>query len=164
MSRNGSLARFIAGAAAVVAGTCGLLVGTNAPAHADSAIGGQITRSEVLTRALDWYNRLPAYSYCADTESYCESIGRPYRADIGGQTRYRPDCSWFVSMAWHLSPPGQTTGTLPDVSHSIGFSDLRPGDLIDDIDFPSHHAILFEGWESDQTHFSYYSFGGGDSS
>jgi hypothetical protein len=62
-------------------------------------------------------------------------------------------------MAWHL-PPGQyggrNTRTLPDVSTPIGRNDLEPGDILD---FPAHHVVLFEAWEADHVHFSYYSFG-----
>jgi hypothetical protein len=39
------------------------------------------------------------------------------------------------------------------------FNDLLPGDLLDDTVAPDHHAILFDAWEADHVHFSYYSFG-----
>jgi hypothetical protein len=132
-------------------------VATPTPAFAASSIGGSITRSEVLTRATNWYNRRfdsdMTYSMTAFTWD-------------GAHTRqYRRDCSGFVDMAWHLGSDPNTQG-LDDSTYTepISRSDLKPGDLLDDTidNDPGYpfHAILFGGWEdAAKTRFWYYSFG-----
>ena len=123
-------------------------------AEADSTVGGQITRSETLTRARDWFNRKPQLTY--DNSRAAGTLV----SDIDGAHKYGTDCSGYVSMAWHLKPGsygGLNTGSLPSVSTAIDRGDLKPGDLLDDV--PDGHAVLFEAWESDHVHFSYYSFG-----
>ncbi|GIH03837.1 hypothetical protein Rhe02_19040 [Rhizocola hellebori] len=151
-------------AAALSAATLGLVAATAttiavpAPAYAASSIGGNITRSEILTRATNWYSRRHdsdmTYSMTAFTWD-------------GGHTRqYRRDCSGFVGMAWHLASDPNTQG-LDDSAYTVAISrsDLKPGDLLDDTvdNDPGYpfHAILFGGWEdSAKTRFWYYSFGG----
>jgi VCBS repeat protein len=118
-----------------------------------STVGATITRSEVLERARDWFTRNPQLTY--DKSRAASTL----IADVDGAHRYGPDCSGMVSMAWHLQPGsvgGLNTGTLPSVSDEIAGSSLLPGDILD---YPSEHTILFEAWESDHIHFSYYSFG-----
>ncbi|MFC4149554.1 FG-GAP repeat domain-containing protein, partial [Micromonospora mangrovi] len=125
-------------------------------AHAASSIGGSITRSEVLDRARFWYDQRASLQYDNSRNS------SSFYPDPQG-TMYAPDCSGYVSMAWHValgqpneSAGGYNTSQLPSISTEISFDSLRPGDLIDDV---STHAILFEAWEADHVHFSYYSFG-----
>ncbi|GAA1684191.1 hypothetical protein GCM10009765_36990 [Fodinicola feengrottensis] len=131
--------------------------GAATPAFAASGIGGKITRSELIARADDWMRRAPAY----------DPNGSVFDA---GQTRkYRTDCSGFVDMAWHLNSDDNTTDFAADPSRFVEVSGrgadksgLRPGDLLNDtID---GHAFLFEAWESDHVHFSYFNFGGLDGS
>jgi hypothetical protein len=79
--------------------------------------------------------------------------------DVDAQHRYGPDCSGMVSMAWHLNPGsygGLNTSSLPSVSTAIDRSALKAGDILD---YPAEHVVLFEAWEADHVHFSYYSFG-----
>jgi hypothetical protein len=127
-----------------------------APAQAASQRGGQITRSEVISRAAFWYNERNSLVYDSSRDS------SSFYPDPGGDM-YAPDCSGFVSMAWHVafgqpneSAGGYNTQHLPDISTEISFQSLQPGDLINDF---YHHAILFNAWEPDHVHFSYYSFG-----
>jgi hypothetical protein len=111
-------------------------------AHADSAVGGPIQRSEVISRAHFWTSQHLVY-------------------DQGGQAKdpqgrlYRTDCSGFVSMALHLSS-SLVTQTLPSVATKISWSNLQPGDFLD---YTADHVILFDHWESDHEHFSYDTFG-----
>ncbi|GIH20070.1 hypothetical protein Raf01_82420 [Rugosimonospora africana] len=111
-------------------------------AHADSAVGGPIQRSEVISRAHFW------------TSQYLEY-------DQGGQAKdpqgrlYRTDCSGFVSMALHLSS-SLVTQELPSVATQISRSNLQPGDFLD---YTADHVILFDHWESDHEHFWYDTFG-----
>lgn len=87
--------------------------------------GKAITPDEVLARAVDWDEANP---------TYCQSDTFP---DRHGK-QYRPDCSGFVSMAWHLPGYPRTTHTLPEVSTRIPIDEVQPGDaLIND-----HHTEL----------------------
>jgi hypothetical protein len=167
------VARLVGTLAAVIALGAGggvvLAAGGHGTAYAASSLGGQITQAEVIQRAWDWYDRIPAYSYCANTESYCSGIGRPWRYDLGSTRTYRPDCSGFVDMAWHLSGTLPNTDAMPSDSRFIpvasaplsSSSPLQPGDLLLDITGGDHHAVLFEAWNAAHTTFSYFSFGGG---
>ncbi|ONI92124.1 hypothetical protein ALI22I_05845 [Saccharothrix sp. ALI-22-I] len=133
-----------------------------APAQADvttaSTIGGNITRTEVLARATDWYNRRN------NSDMTYSQAAKAW--DVGRTRQYRRDCSGYVGMAWHLGSDPNTDGLDdPGLTVSIARSDLRPGDLLNDrVDddggrYP-YHAILFGGWEnSAKTRFWYYSFG-----
>ncbi|GAA0895572.1 hypothetical protein [Virgisporangium aurantiacum] len=106
-----------------------------------SAIDGPITRAEIVDRAESWVD-VP-YS---PTDLF---------PDVGNSRVYRRDCAGLVAMAWHLgSDPW--TGTLPTVSTPIRRPDLAPGDILLDA---SAHVILFDRWEPDRVHFSYYSLG-----
>jgi len=58
-----------------------------------------------------------------------------------GKGPYRSDCSGFVSAAWDLAPPGDTTRTIPH--QSISQSALIRCDALLD---PAHHVALFWGW------------------
>jgi hypothetical protein len=154
LSRN--LLRTITAAGLMLTGTLAVVSIQAAPAHATSTVGGTITRSEVISRAVFWYNERSSLSYDETrTTLYPDPQG----------TRYGADCSGYVSMAWHVNPGssgGYNTSSLKDSSVSSpisSFSALLPGDLLDDTVAPEHHAILFDAWESDHVHFSYYSFG-----
>ncbi|MFF9625665.1 hypothetical protein [Streptomyces griseosporeus] len=115
------------------------------PAPPTSVQGGTIYRSEVMTRARDWYNRNVQYSQSA------------YASDIDGDHSYRTDCSGFVSMAWHLTS-SLTTATLPGAGTQISKADLRPGDALNSSS--EGHVVLFAGWkDQDAGSFYYYSEG-----
>ncbi|MFC8722709.1 hypothetical protein [Kitasatospora sp. NPDC057198] len=131
---------------AVTAVTAGLLVVFSASAQAAfaSALGGTISRSEVIERAQYWVDHQPG--------SYDQDASSPGPT---GDRNYRRDCSGYVDMAWHLSGDNWT-GNLSDVSYSVARQDLMPGDVLLDA---AHHVILFNAWESDHTRFTYYSFG-----
>ncbi len=63
------------------------------------------------------------------------------------------DCSGLVSRAWQL-PYKHSTGMLPDISHSIDWSELMPGDIID---WPGHHVVIFDSWaDLNHTHMYIY--------
>ncbi|POX55315.1 hypothetical protein C3489_11020 [Streptomyces sp. Ru71] len=103
---------------------------TATPALAGSSIGGNITRSEILSRAQYWVDEGVPYSKTS------------YYADPQG-TNYRMDCSGYVSMAWHADQ-SYTTWTLPSISTDISNSQLLPGDALN---YEAEHVVLFGGWE-----------------
>ncbi|MGW1992494.1 hypothetical protein [Embleya sp. NPDC001921] len=98
--------------------------------------GGDITRSEVLERAEDWYDRDVQYDQAAEAP------------DPEGAHGYRTDCSGMVAMAWHL--PGTDFNTdsldLRSVTARVDPNDLLPGDALDDTD--DGHVVIFTGWVS----------------
>ncbi|MEU2428551.1 hypothetical protein ABZ611_03365 [Streptomyces sp. NPDC007861] len=113
-----------------------------------STADGPITRSEVMARAKNWYDREVQYSQSTNMADW-----------VYGPTtdvKYRPDCSGFVSMAWHLNM-SLTTYSLPGVSHEISKSDLQPGDILN---YSTTHVVLFAGWKDQAAGtFYYYSEG-----
>ncbi|MFE5586161.1 hypothetical protein [Kitasatospora sp. NPDC056531] len=123
----------------VAAGVGATLFTAAAPAQAASTAGGTITRSEVLARAQSWVNEGVPYNQ------------QGYKTDANGT--YREDCSGYVSMAWHLTD-SLTTQTLPNVSTTISFSQLKAGDALD---YTADHTFLFAGWTNQSTgDFTYY--------
>jgi hypothetical protein len=100
------------------------------PTPTPSSRGGQIARSEVMSRAVNWLNRDIPYNQGASA------------SDPEGDHNYRTDCSGFVSMAWHANL-SYTTYSLPDVSTVVSKSDLQPGDALNTQD---GHVVLFEKW------------------
>jgi len=94
--------------------------------------GGTITRSEVLARAKNWWDRKVPYSQSA------------YAWDVNHGKTYRTDCSGFVSMTWKLTS-SRTTETLDNVSARISWANLKPGDMVLRA---GHHVKLFEKWTS----------------
>ncbi|MFB6512515.1 tachylectin-related carbohydrate-binding protein [Streptomyces virginiae] len=100
------------------------------PTPTPSTKGGQIARSEIMSRAVNWLNRDIPYSQSA------------YASDPDGDHTYRTDCSGFVSMAWHAGT-SYTTQSLPGVAATISKSDLQPGDALNTLD---GHVVLFEKW------------------
>ncbi|MHC6630522.1 tachylectin-related carbohydrate-binding protein [Streptomyces globosus] len=100
------------------------------PTPTPSTRGGQITRTEIMSRAVNWLNRDIPYSQSA------------YASDPDGGHSYRTDCSGFISMAWHADS-SYTTASLPGVSTTISKSDLQPGDALNT---SSGHVVLFEKW------------------
>ncbi|MDA4891935.1 FG-GAP-like repeat-containing protein [Streptomyces sp. MS2A] len=116
---------------------------------ADSAVGGQISRAEVISRAKTWVDAGVPYSMTS------------YRTDANGT--YRTDCSGFVSMAWHLRSSsannyGETTGTLLNFTSSIDKNSLKPGDiLLNPAAGANGHVVIFNGWtDSSRTSYDAY--------
>jgi hypothetical protein len=136
-------------AVAVLAGICAPVVVTATPVAAASSVGGPITRSEVLSRAMSWVGNTAIHYSQDQADAYPDVDGR----------RYRPDCSGFVSMAWHLdrragSTWDHSTETLPTVSHPISKEELLPGDIMLRSGSSNAHVTLFNGWR-DTSHTRY---------
>lgn len=104
-----------------------------------------ITRDEIMRRAEFWVAKHIPYSMNA------------YAPDPQG-TRYRTDCSGFVSMAVKAGT-SLSTVTLPSISHPIGWEDLLPGDLVGTLGpgtgGASGHVTLFKSWV-DASHTAYH--------
>jgi MYXO-CTERM domain-containing protein len=70
---------------------------------------------------------------------------------------YRSDCSGFVSWAWGLPAPGNTTSTFApadtSVSYVINGSDLQPGDALN---IPGDHIVLFVSWITPGAEANFY--------
>jgi len=102
-----------------------------------SSINGKIKRSEIMTRGQNWVSRHVPYSMSA---TYPDSLG----------TRYRTDCSGFVTMALHASAPGYNTVSLPQIAKSISWNDLKPGDFVGTLGpgtaGAAGHVTLFHSW------------------
>lgn len=115
------------------------------PPSGTSTVGGYISRTEVLDRAIYWVNRGVPYSMSGWTH---DQQGR----------NYRTDCSGFVSMALHL-PESANTVNLPGYVTPINWSDLRPGDIVGTLgagtDGANGHVVIFNGW-ANTAHTSFY--------
>jgi hypothetical protein len=151
----GGLAGVTSGPAVAGTGTsfAAAVAATSTPAvAASSSLGGTITRSEVIQRAQYWTDHSPG-PYDQTAFSWDPTHSRTYRRD----------CSGFVDMAWHLNSDPNTHG-LTAISIVISRNDLEAGDILDWDAGPNTtqgHVLIFNAWESDHVHFSYYSFGGG---
>ncbi|MEU8021247.1 VCBS repeat-containing protein [Micromonospora haikouensis] len=109
-----------------------------------SAIGGPITRNEIMQRAQGWVDHQPGpYSQ------------QGFSWDPTHTRKYRRDCSGLVGMAWHLNAD-PSTRTLPQFSNQISKADLQAGDILN---IASKHVVLFKSWKTDRRHFTYYTFG-----
>ncbi|MFD8082827.1 hypothetical protein ACFV4F_14190 [Kitasatospora sp. NPDC059722] len=97
----------------------------------DSDTDGPIGRGEVMDRAWSWIAEQVPYSQqgCHGNQFGC----------------YRPDCSGFVSMAWHLGT-SLTTWTLWNVTADIPAGDLQPGDALLKDAGGTDHVALFVRW------------------
>ncbi|MFI9724053.1 hypothetical protein ACIHFE_31165 [Streptomyces sp. NPDC052396] len=121
----GTLALTLAAIAATLA---------SAPAASASDEDGPIGRGEVMDRAWSWVAEQVPYS----------NVGC-HRNQFGC---YRPDCSGFVSMAWHLSLSLDTL-RLWNVTSDIPADDLQPGDALLRDSGGWHHVALFVRWADD---------------
>ncbi|MGK5445356.1 FG-GAP-like repeat-containing protein [Micromonospora sp. URMC 105] len=148
------LLRMMAAGLVLVATTTGTvavgLTTTAAPAQA-SVVAGSITRTEVLARAKWWM----------DTYGVVYSQSQSNQKSDGDGHYYRPDCSGFVSMAWHLPKKGdgwdRNTGDLADFGDTtrISLGSLRPGDAI--LGESYGHVALFDKWaNADRTQMWVY--------
>jgi hypothetical protein len=139
--------------------------------------GSSITQSTIKWRADWWLNKYgaiydqnqssarPAPGTKVTTSTTGSGVGQAAFAEY-----YRPDCSGFVSMAWHL-PKLNTgwdlsttnfwdlSGTFSDgtsVSSKLehrALANLQPGDAI----VRQGHIRLFDGW-ANSAHTSYYAY------
>jgi hypothetical protein len=114
-------------------------------ASADSAIGGPISRSEIISRAQFWVDNQPG--------PYDQSGWSP---GPGGDHNYRRDCSGYVDMAWHLNADPNTNSLWDNFTVPIDRSDLRAGDIM--INY-TEHTFLFDRWLDANGDFGYYTFG-----
>ncbi|MFD4639132.1 NlpC/P60 family protein [Lentzea sp. NPDC058436] len=97
--------------------------------EAAAGYGGSISRTEVIKRAKDWWDRKVPYSQSA------------YAWDVNKGKKYRTDCSGFVSMTWKLTT-SRNTRNLHEVATKISWANLKPGDMI----LRNGHVKLFEKW------------------
>ncbi|MET9468597.1 hypothetical protein ABZY44_28170 [Streptomyces sp. NPDC006544] len=127
--------RRAAGAVALVVAALALTF-SSAPAASASEPGGPIGRGEAMDRAWSWVAEQVPYSWdgCYENRFGC----------------YRPDCSGFVSMAWHLGS-SLTTWDLWNVTFDIPAGDLQPGDALLRDSGGTDHVALFVRW-ADESH------------
>jgi hypothetical protein len=127
---------------------------TPTAAHA-SSVGERISRTEVIDRAKYWLNRGDTWYSQKQSDAISDGTGGAYR----------PDCSGFISMAWHL--PKKTDGwdfNVGDFSGGpspsapgwagdsrISLDSLLPGDAIVSNDGTSH-IELFDQWANAADH------------
>lgn len=110
-----------------------------------SGINGKISRQEIIARGQYWVSKHVPYSMEA---TYPDQQG----------TRYRTDCSGFVTMALHATAPGYNTVSLPEIAKPIAWAELQPGDLVGTLGpgtgGAAGHVTLFHSW-ADPSHNSY---------
>ena len=138
------LTRTFAVLAAISLGVVGGLVteAASKPVAAQaSSVGGNISAQEVLSRAQWWINTYGVIYSQNQSDA---------KSDGDGHT-YRPDCSGYVSMAWHL--PKKTNGwdrytgdlaNFGDTTYRASLNDLQPADAILGINYG--HVTLFDRW------------------
>ncbi|MDD5035846.1 MAG: hypothetical protein PHE55_13930 [Methylococcaceae bacterium] len=126
-----------------------------APAN-NSGVGGTITRSEIISRANYWVslNPAPHYYWDADTRFW---VTDPL------ERLYRPDCSGYVSMAWHLGV-SRSTVDLINEAYAIRKNQLAAGDIMGTLgagtDGDHGHVRIFHKWDNTaHTLYSAYDFG-----
>jgi hypothetical protein len=109
-----------------------------------SDVGGPISRAETITRAQYWLNRGDTW-YSQDQN---DAI-----SDGDGHT-YRPDCSGFVAMTWHLPKKSDgwdfNTTDFHNTSlvDSVSLDNLKAGDAV----LGSEHIELFDKWVNASDH------------
>ncbi|MEU6236112.1 hypothetical protein, partial [Kitasatospora sp. NPDC047058] len=88
-------------------------------------------RGEVMDRSWSWVAEQVPYSWdgCHANRFGC----------------YRPDCSGFVSMSWHLGT-SLTTWDLWNVTSDVAAGDLQPGDALLRDSGGTDHVALFVRW------------------
>ncbi|OXM67333.1 hypothetical protein, partial [Amycolatopsis vastitatis] len=128
----------LGGVVNVVSAPAAVAAVSTALAAAGSVADAPISRSEVMTRSQSWIDEQVPYSQSGTHDNQYGS--------------YRPDCSGYVSMAWHLGF-ARYTGNLPDVMHNIARSELKPGDALFRRDASVQHVALFVRW-NDAAHTS----------
>jgi hypothetical protein len=125
--------------------TCPGSAGSGAPASPDP---GCAQGAAVLARAAMW---LTAWN--GGPVPYLSSNDPAALLD-----GYRRDCSGYASMALGLPGPGLDTAGLAARSTPIQKTDLRPGDLLINIDAgAAGHVVIFDRW-ADTTMSSYVGY------
>jgi MYXO-CTERM domain-containing protein len=149
--------------AVALAGTLGLVAGCSGappPSEDVASSSSAITTSTILSRADQWVQAQLLYCQspngASDTiDPSCPSVCN--RESNSAWDPYRSDCSGFVSWAWGLAAPGNTTeGFAPadtSVSYVIQGSDLQPGDALN---IPGDHIVLFVSWVTVGSEANFY--------
>jgi uncharacterized membrane protein YgcG len=128
-------------------------VGTTSTAQA-------LSGDEIISRAQQWVDA--KLQYCQSPNGQSDTIDPQcspvcMRESNPQWDPYRSDCSGFISWAWALSAPGETTdGFAPastSVSNVIQGSDLQPGDALNR---PGDHIILFVSWQTQGSVANFY--------
>jgi hypothetical protein len=90
-----------------------------------------------MSRGQHWITRKVPYNQNA------------YYPDVDG-VNYRTDCSGFVAMALHATPPGANTVGLIEIAKEIKWEDLQLGDFVGTLGAGTEgnngHVTLFGGW------------------
>jgi MYXO-CTERM domain-containing protein len=119
-----------------------------------------ITTSSILSRADEWVTA--QLLYCQSPNGADDSIDPScspvcQRQSNSAWDPYRSDCSGFVSWAWGLPAPGNTTSTFAPADTSVSYviqgSDLQPGDALN---IPGDHIVLFVSWVTVGTEANFY--------
>ena len=131
-------------AAGVALGAALALGAAAAPTPGDAAHASahKITRNQVIKRAKNWMHRNVQYSQGGTATG------------PSGKTRYRRDCSGFVSMTWLLKPRGMSAPNTVRLAHGpythrIAKKNLKKGDILD---WSGHHVVLFQRWVKGSHH------------
>jgi VCBS repeat protein len=128
----------------IITGTMIATTVGSAPALAVTDVGDTITRGEVIDRAQYWLDR-------GDTwYSQQQSDAKP----DGDGHDYRPDCSGFVAMVWHMPKKSDGWDLNTDDFHAttqvsdVALNDLKAGDAI----LTDGHIELFDKWVDASDH------------
>jgi len=114
------------------------------PAAASSDVGGVIARDETIDRAVYWLNRGDTWYSQNQSDAISDGDGHSYR----------PDCSGFVSMAWHLAKKsgGWDLNTsdfhTTDLVTPVSLESLKAGDAV----LGSEHIELFDKYVDASDH------------
>jgi hypothetical protein len=130
-----------------------------APPEAVGSSVQAITTSSIISRADEWVTAKLLYCQSPngepDPDPSCPSVCT--RESNSEWDPYRSDCSGFVSWAWGLPAPGNTTSEFApadtSVSYVIDGSDLQPGDALN---IPDDHVVLFVSWVTVGSEANFY--------
>lgn len=149
--------------AVALAGTLGLVAacsGAPPPSENVGSSASAITTSTILSRADQWVTAQLLYCQspngASDTiDPSCPSVCT--RESNAQWDPYRSDCSGFVSWAWGLPAPGNTTDEFAPADTSVSYviqgSDLQPGDALN---IPGDHIVLFVSWVTVGSEANFY--------
>ena len=116
---------------------------TSTPAQA-GGVAGSITRDETIDRSKYWLGRGDTWYSQSQSDAISDGDGHSYR----------PDCSGFVSMAWHLAKKSDGWDLNTSDFHStslvdpVGLDSLKPGDAV----LGSEHIELFDKYVNTSDH------------
>jgi hypothetical protein len=152
-----ALATLGTGAVALVAACSGAPDGAH-PEAVGSSIQA-ITTTSIISRADEWVTAKLLYCQSPngdpDPDPSCPSVCK--RESNVDWDAYRSDCSGFVSWAWGLPAPGNTTSEFApadtSVSYVIDGSELQPGDALN---IPDDHIVLFVSWVTPGSEANFY--------